>query len=326
MKHLITGGAGMIGSHLATRLIKEGQDVTVVDNLSSGSVKNIEHLESNPRFKFFKGDVRNSNTILQLTVGKDYVWGLSAKMGGMGFISTHHADIMHDNVLMNANTLQAAYLNKVPHYFMSSSACAYAVDKQTSADVIPLKEEDAYPGNPNEAYGWEKLYSEQMAAAYQQDYQMNIRIARFHNIYGDGYSCFGRTTGKAPCHIILKAIKHPTPPFNIWGTGEATRSFCHFSDCIEMMLRLVDSNYDKPINIGSDRLVTINKLAEIVIDISGKKITPLHVDGPVGVMGRNADLTLMRKVLHYEPSMSLEKGLEETYAWALNHYSELEGI
>jgi nucleoside-diphosphate-sugar epimerase len=259
--------------------------------------------------------------------GKEVVFQFASNMGGMLWISSHHADVMIDNSLININMLRASQQAGVQEYYFSSSACVYNVDLQTSEDVIALRESDAYPALPNESYGWEKLYCEQLCLAMQQDLKMNIRIGRFHNVYGEMFTCFDKDKGKAPCHLILKAIRHPNPPMELWGDGRATRSFLYIDDCVEAVLRLMDSDYDQPINIGSDRLISVDELANIIIKISGKDIAPTHdLSKPQGVRGRNSDNTLVNEVLNWQPQVSLEEGLEKVYKWAVEHYDELENI
>lgn len=326
-RHLITGGAGMIGSHLARRLVNMGCPVTVVDDLSSGSYQNIKDLIGKPGFEFINADLRVPEYCDILCQNKEYAWGFSANMGGIFWITEVSADVMFDNTRMNVNMLLAAHKNKVHRYLYSSSACVYASYKQTDAEVVALKEADAMPADPNEAYGWEKLYCEQLVDSMIKDYGSDIRVARFHNIYGTGFTAFDKDRGKAPCHLILKAIRHPNLPFDIWGTGEATRSFCYIDDCIDAIILLMESDYNKPINIGTDRLVTINELADIIIKISGKDIKPVHdLTKPVGVMGRNADLSLCEQILGWRPKVDLEEGLKQVYWWAVENYDRLENI
>jgi nucleoside-diphosphate-sugar epimerase len=248
-------------------------------------------------------------------------------MGGIGYITSIGADIMRDSVLINTNMLQSACENKVTKYFYSSSACVYPEYLQKDAKVTPLKEDDAYPADPDQFYGWEKIFTEKMCEAYRADYGMNIKIARFHNVYGEVYTAFDKQKGKAPCHLIMKALKYPEQDYVVWGDGQQTRSFLYIDDCIEGVLRLMDSDYTGSINIGSDRMVTIDELAEITIKISGKNIQIKHdLSKPQGVRGRNADLTLVKKVLNWEPSVSLEEGMKRTYDWAKERLSELENI
>jgi nucleoside-diphosphate-sugar epimerase len=248
-------------------------------------------------------------------------------MGGIAYITAIGADIMRDNILINTNMLQSSLENKVGGYFYSSSACVYPEYLQKDASVKPLKESDAIPADPDQFYGWEKLVTEKLCQAYQKDYGMNIRVARFHNVYGEVYTAFDKEKGKAPCHIIMKAIRYPEQDFIIWGDGKQTRSFLYIEDCVEGVFRLIESDYQRPVNIGSDRLVTIDELADIVIKISAKNIVIKHdLSKPQGVRGRNADLTLVRKEVGWEPKFSLEEGLRRTYEWAIKRIDELINI
>jgi GDP-D-mannose 3',5'-epimerase len=323
-KHLVTGAAGMIGSHLVKRLIKDGYEVVAVDNLSSGSTKNLSDMWR--QFEFIEGDCRDTELCKTLARGKDYIWSLAANMGGIGYITTVGADIMHDNAIINLNMLRAAIECGVSHYFYSSSACVYPEYRQNDPNVTALKESDAFPAEPDQFYGWEKLFTEKTCEAYVRDYSLNARITRFHNVYGPAFTAFAQEKAKAPCHLILKAIKHPEPEFTIWGDGKQTRSFLYIQDCLDGMLALMSSNYDRPVNIGSDRLISINDLAELIIKISGKEIKPRHdLTKPQGVRGRNSDNTLVKQALGWQPKVSLEVGLRETYQWAVEHFTELEG-
>jgi GDP-D-mannose 3',5'-epimerase len=190
-----------------------------------------------------------------------------------------------------------------------------------------LKESDAIPACPDQYYGWEKLYSEKLAEAFARDYRLNIRMARFHNVYGSAFTAFDSQKGKAPCHLIIKAIRHPKPEFNIWGDGEQTRSFLYIDDCIDGILALMDSEYQEPVNIGSDRLVTINQLANIIIGVSGKDIKPTYdLSKPQGVRGRNADLTLVKEKIGWQPKVALEDGLATVYRFAVDNFKKLEGL
>jgi len=324
-KVLVAGGAGLIGSHMARTLLGKGAKVCVADNLSSGSLKNIEDIQGKVDVQVV--DLREEVICRKLTKGTDYVFQLAANMGGIGYITSIGADIMRDNILINANMLQASLENKVGEYFYSSSACVYPEYLQKDTEVTPLKEENAIPADPDQFYGWEKILAEKLCEAYQKDYGMNIRIARFHNVYGEVYTAFDKQKGKAPCHLILKVLRYPEQDFVLWGDGKQTRSFLYIDDCVEGVLKLMESAYTKPVNIGSDRLVTIEELAKIVIKISGKEITIKHdLSKPQGVRGRNADLTLVKRVLGWEPKISLEEGMRRTYQWATERMAELENI
>jgi GDP-D-mannose 3',5'-epimerase len=324
-KVLVAGGAGMIGSHLVRRLLRLGANVAVVDNLSSGSVKNIQDISGD--IMFYVDDLRNKELCRNAVKGKDVVFQLAANMGGIGFITSVHADIIRDNAIINLNMLEAARLNNVNSYFYSSSACVYPEHLQTEAEVIPLKESDAYPAMPDQSYGWEKVFTEQACLAFKKDYGLNVRVARFHNVYGTAFTAFDKFKAKAPCHLIIKAIRHPNPPFELWGDGKATRSFLYIDDCVDGVLRLMEIDYSNPINIGSDRLISVNDLAKIIIGISGKDIVPRYdLSKPQGVRGRNSDNTLVKKVLGWEPKVSLEDGMERVYRWAEEHFNKLENI
>ncbi|MAG14334.1 MAG: NAD-dependent dehydratase [Dehalococcoidales bacterium] len=307
---LITGGGGFIGSHLARYLYSQGYFVRVAD------IKYDDYIEGKYCSERLELDLRISQNCLKATEGIDKVYNLAANMGGIGFITSVFADIMHDNVLINTHMLEAAVQNKVKRFLFSSSACVYPNYKQTTSDVPGLKEEDAYPADPNEAYGWEKLFTEEMMKSYQIDYGVDIRIARFHNIYGPEGTYKGGKE-KAPAALCRKVAEVSDPgEITIWGDGKATRSFCYIDDCVQGVLALMESGYDKPINIGSDRLISIDGLADMIIDSSGKKITKKHdLSAPEGVKGRNADLTLVKKVLRWEPQVSLEEGMGNTYRW-----------
>lgn len=319
---LVAGGAGLIGSHLARALLERGARVCIADNLSSGSLKNIEEIQSKAEVEI--ADLRESDICKKLTKGKNCIFQLAANMGGIGYITRIGADIMRDNFLININMLQSSAENKVERYFFGSSACIYPVGIQTSADVIPLKEADAIPADPNEFYGWEKLATEKLCEAYHEDYGLETRIARFHNVFGEVYTAFDPEKGKAPAHLIMKALRYPEEKFILWGDGKQTRSFLYIDDCVEGILRLMESDYREPLNIGSDRLVTIDELARIVIDISGKNINiEYDLSKPQGVRGRNADLTLVKEALGWEPEISLEEGLRRLYEWAKQKVMEL---
>jgi GDP-D-mannose 3',5'-epimerase len=237
-------------------------------------------------------------------------------MGGIGFIEANKAVIMHDNVLINVHMLEAARLNGVNKYFYSSSACIYPGYLQKEAAVAPLKESDAYPADPEDGYGWEKLYSERQCRHYLEDYGLSTHVARFHNIFGPlGTYDGGRE--KSPAAICRKiALAGDGDEIEVWGDGEQTRSYCYVGDCVEGIYRLLNSQCHEPLNLGTDYLVTINQLVEMVARIAGKRIRRRHdLTKPQGVRGRNADLTLMKRVLQWEPRTSLEQGLSVTYRW-----------
>jgi nucleoside-diphosphate-sugar epimerase len=261
-------------------------------------------------------DLRRWEDCVVATKGIDRVYNFAANMGGIGFITSVGAEVMHDNVLMNVHMLEAARQNGVKRFLYSSSACVYPTYRQTSPDVKGLREEDAYPAEPDNFYGWEKLFTEKTCEAYQKDYGMDIRIVRYHNIYGpEGTYKGGRE--KSPAALCRKVAEASDPgTISIWGDGKQTRSYCYIDDCVRGTVMLMESDYDKPLNIGSERLVTIDELADIIISVSGKKITKEYdLSAPQGVRGRNADIALTRKVLGWEPRVSLEEGIARTYRW-----------
>jgi nucleoside-diphosphate-sugar epimerase len=272
--------------------------------------------ESTKASEFEVLDLRRWDNCLRATRGIDAVYNLAANMGGIGFIHAHKAEIMHDNVLINMHMLEAARLNSVSRYFFSSSACVYAGQKQNSPDVIALKEEDAYPADPEDGYGWEKLFSERQCRHYWEDHGLETRVVRFHNIYGPlGTYDGGRE--KSPAAVCRKvALVKDGGEIEVWGDGNQTRSYCYIDDCVEGIVRLMTSDHHEPLNIGSDRLVTINDLVAIVAKIANKRITLHHnMAKPQGVRGRNSDNARLRAVLKWEPSTTLEEGLRRTYSW-----------
>ncbi len=306
---LVTGAGGFIGHHLVTFLKERGHWVRGVD-LKKPEFTDVDADE------FLLLDLRDPAAAREAVDGVDEVYALAADMGGMGFISSNYARILFNNAMINLNTIEAARAAGVQRYLYSSSACIYPEYRQTDADVTPLKESDAYPALPQDSYGWEKLISEKLAEYYHQDYAMETRIVRFHNIYGP-YGTYDGGREKAPAALCRKvAMAEEGGEVEIWGDGEQTRSFCYIDDCVEGIYRLMRSDFAEPINLGTDRMVSINELAKIIIDISGKSGLRLkHVDGPQGVRGRNSDNTLLRQVLGWEPGTSLENGLRETYRW-----------
>src|SRR5215475_8343948 len=307
---LVTGAGGFIGHHLVAYLKEQSYWVRGVD---------VEYpeFELSKADEFLTMDLRHWENCLEATKGVEEVYALAADMGGMGFISSHHAEILHNNSLINIHTLDAARANGVKRYLYTSSACIYPEYKQTDTNVIPLKEEDAYPAQPQDAYGWEKLVTERLCMHYREDYGIETRIVQFHNIFGPlGTWDGGRE--KAPAAMCRKiAISKLTDnrEIEIWGDGEQTRSFCYIDDCVKGIYKLMRSKYPHPLNLGQDRMITINQLAEMVAEIAGTHITKKHVSGPQGVRGRNSDNTRLRQVLDWEPEIALEKGLARTYSW-----------
>lgn len=309
-KVLVTGAGGFIGHHLVTYLKKQGYWVRGVD------LKYPEFAASDAD-EFELLDLRRWENCLRATRGIEEVYALAADMGGMGFISANNALILYNNALINFHTMEAARENGAKRYLFTSSACIYPEYLQTDANVTPLKETDAYPAQPQDAYGWEKLVTEILAEHYRKDYGLETRIVRFHNIFGEEGTWDGGRE-KAPaamCRKVATAKLTGDHTIEIWGDGEQTRSFCYIDDCVLGIYKLMRSDYREPLNLGQDRMVTINQLADMVADAAGITIEKKHVPGPQGVRGRNSDNTLLREVLDWEPEISLEDGIAETYAW-----------
>ncbi len=307
---LVTGAGGFIGHHLVGFLKQRGYWVRGVD-------LKLPEYEPTAADDFRLLDLRRWEACLEATEGVEEVYALAADMGGMGFISSHHAQILHNNLLISTHTLEAARASGVLRYLYTSSACVYPEYLQTDAEVVPLKEADAYPAQPQDAYGWEKLIAERLCAHYRHDYGLETRTVRFHNIFGPlGTWDGGREKAPAAmCRKVAVAKLTGNPEIEIWGDGEQTRSFCYVDDCLAGIHRLMRSDYAEPLNLGQDRLVTINELADIVAEIAGVRIVKKHVDGPQGVRGRNSDNARLREVLNWEPRISLEEGLARTYVW-----------
>lgn len=308
-RFLVTGAGGFIGHHLVTRLKGLGHWVRGVD------VKPPEFTVADAD-EFELLDLRRWENCLRATRDIDAVYALAADMGGMGYLSSNHARVLRNNALINLHTLDAARENGVRRYLFSSSACVYPESMQTRTDLAPLREEDAYPAAPQDAYGWEKLITEQALEYFSADFGIETRIVRFHNIYGP-LGTFDGGREKAPAALCRKvAMVRDGGSVEIWGDGLQTRSFCYIDDCIEGLERVMQSDHPGPLNLGSDEMITINGLAELVLDISGKRdVTLEHVDGPQGVRGRNSDNTRLREVLGWEPSTLLKDGLVPTYRW-----------
>ncbi|PWT82912.1 MAG: NAD-dependent dehydratase [Blastocatellia bacterium] len=307
---LVTGAGGFIGHHLVAFLKKRGYWVRGVD------LKHPEYAASDAD-EFARLDLRRWENCLAATREVEEVYALAADMGGMGFISSHHGQILHNNILISTQTLDAARENGVRRYLYTSSACVYPEYRQTDANVVPLRENEAYPAAPQDAYGWEKLITERLCAHYREDYGLETRTVRFHNIFGPlGTWDGGREKAPAAmCRKVAVAKLTGNPQVEIWGDGEQTRSFCYIDDCVEGIYRLMRSDYHEPLNLGQDRLISINDLADLVAKVAGISIAKKHVPGPQGVRGRNSDNSRLRQVLGWEPQISLEEGLARTYPW-----------
>lgn len=308
---LVTGAGGFIGSHLVKYLKARGYWVRGVD------IKRPEFDEPTAADEFECVDLRSAYNAKETAENMDLVFALAADMGGMGYISAHHAEILHNNLRINLNTVEAARQAQVERFFFASSACVYPDYKQNHPDIQPLAEADAFPAAPQDAYGWEKLTTEQLCQHYWRDYGLETRIARFHNVYGPRGTWDGGRE-KAPaalCRKIAHAKLTGHREISIWGDGEQTRSFLYIDDCLEGIFRLMQSDFHEPVNVGSDHMVSINELADIIAGIARVPIEKLHVDGPQGVRGRNSDSRLAREILDWEPQISLEDGLAETYKW-----------
>jgi len=311
-KYLVTGAGGFIGGHMVDRLVREGHEVTAVDIKPLGKWWGVNKDANN----LFNHNLTHFSTCqLAMKDSPDFVYNFAADMGGMGYIENNKLNCMM-SVLINTHLLKAAAGAGVKRYFFSSSACVYPDYLQNEADVVALKEDDAYPAMPEDGYGWEKLFSERMCRHFTEDLGIETRVARFHNVYGPRTSWFGGRE-KAPAAICRKVIEAKWSGSNeieIWGDGEQTRSFMFIDDCIEGSSLIMGSHVDYPINLGSDRLVTINELVSLVEDIAGIKLERKYdLDAPKGVRGRNSDNTRIMEELGWAPSVSLEEGLEKTY-------------
>ena len=317
---LVTGAGGFIGGHLVAELRRRGH-------------RRLRAVDVKPLERWYQRFDDVDNRVLDLTMKEAcrlatgearYVFNLAADMGGMGFIE-HNKALCMMSVLINTHMLMSARDTGVERFFFSSSACVYAADKQTSPAVVPLREADAYPAMPEDGYGWEKLFSERMCRHFSEDFGLVTRVARYHNIYGP----FGTYDGgreKAPaaiCRKVIQAQHSGSQTIEIWGDGKQTRSFTYIDDCVEGTLRLMESGVTEPVNIGSDQLVTVDRLVEIVEDIAGVKLVRRYkLDAPKGVRGRNSDNTLVRQRLGWSPSRRLEDGMRETYSWIYAQITE----
>jgi nucleoside-diphosphate-sugar epimerase len=306
---LVTGAGGFIGHHLVKRLVDEGYHVRGVD------IKYPE-FEATTSQEFEILDLRYWDNCLEATKNIDMVYNLAADMGGIGYITAYLADISMNNILINSHMLKASRLSGVKRFLFSSSACIYPQYKQESPDVTPLKEEDAYPADPESGYGWEKLFTEELCKYYWNDHQFETRTVRFHNVYGP-LGTYEGGKEKAPAAICRKiALASKNDEIEVWGDGSQTRSFMYIDDCVEGLVRIMNSEIREPLNLGTDRLVTISELVEIVAKIASKNIVQKYdLSKPQGVRGRNSDNTKLRELLDWEPQIPLEVALRDTYIW-----------
>ena len=308
-KILVTGAGGFIGHHLVEHLKERGYWVRGVD------IKEPEY-SSSPADEFEFLDLRRWDACLQATRGIDEVYNLAADMGGIGYITEFLADIARNNTLINMHMLEAARVNEISKFFYSSSACIYPAYLQNSADVTPLKESNAYPADPEEGYGWEKLYMEKMCQYYTHDYGLETRVARFHNVYGT-LGTYDGGKEKAPAAICRKvALAKDGGDIEIWGDGNQTRSFMYVDDCVEGIYRITASDTSEPLNLGMDVMVTINELVDLISEVAGKSLIKKHdITKPQGVRGRNSDNSKLNELLNWSPQFSLADGLSITYHW-----------
>jgi len=308
---LVCGAGGFIGSHLVKRLKDEDYWVRGVD------LKHPEFGESLAD-DYVIGDLRDPNVCKDVTNGViSELYQLAADMGGAGFVFSgeNDADIMHNSALINLNMIEAAYSTKIEKVFYSSSACMYPEYNQTDPDNPKCSEDSAYPAAPDSEYGWEKLFSERLYLAFQRNHGINVRIARFHNIYGEEGTWEGGRE-KAPAAFCRKVAEVGVDSqIEMWGDGKQTRSFLYIQDCIDAIRLQMESDFVGPVNIGSEEMVTINQLAETVMEIANKNLSIKHIDGPLGVRGRNSDNRLIEEKLNWKPKTSLKEGLEVTYKW-----------
>ena len=320
-KVLIVGAGGFIGGHLVKKILDNGNPVVAADiKPKEYWFQDFDIVENN-----YATDMKDIANCRRVTQGVDYVFNMACNMGGMGFIENNKAECMQ-SVLINTNLLIACKENKVQRYFFSSSACAYNKTKQEDVFIEGLKEEDAYPAEPEDGYGWEKLFSERMCRHFLEDYGLEVRVARYHNIYGpNGTYDGGREKAPAAlCRKVIQAKKDKNDTIDVWGDGKQTRTFLYIDECVEGTLRLFESNYSDPVNIGSDEQVSINQMIEIIEGISGtgKLKKNYQLDKPKGVRGRSSNNDLVKKVLGWSYKMSLKDGLTKTYEWIEREMSQ----
>ena len=315
MKCLIAGAGGFIGGHLMKRLQLDGHQIICAD------IKPISlWFQVSDKNKNLSLDLKDFNNCLQVCDGVDYIFNLACNMGGMGFIENNKAECML-SVLINTNLLRAGLQNKISKYYFSSSACVYNASKQNDTFIDGLKEEDAYPAMPEDGYGWEKLFSERMCRHFYEDFGLDVRIARYHNIYGpEGTYDGGREKAPAAlCRKIINAKLKKEKNIEVWGDGEQTRSFLYIDDCIEATMSVFNSKFTDVFNIGSEEQVSINQMIDKIEEIAGFKVERNYdISKPKGVRGRSSDNSLINSKINWSPKFSLKDGLEKTYSWIYN--------
>jgi GDP-D-mannose 3', 5'-epimerase len=315
MKFLVTGAGGFIGGQLVSSLIKDGHDLICAD------IKPLKYW-----FQTFKNaknsvvDLKDYDSCLKVTKDVDYIYNMACNMGGMGFIENNKSECML-SVLINTNLLRASIENKCKKYLFSSSACVYNSSKQNQNFITDLKEEDAYPASPEDGYGWEKLFSERMCRHFMEDFSLETRVIRYHNVYGPvgTYDGGREKVPAALCRKIALAKINKKKSIEIWGDGEQTRSFMYIDDCIYGTKKIFNSNFNQPINLGTNFQVSINQLCKIIEEIAQYEVKKEYLmDKPLGVRGRSSDNTLIKKVFNWEPNTKLADGLKITYDWIYN--------
>ena len=318
MKVVVTGAGGFIGHHLVRRLKFEGHWVRGVD------IKYPEFQES-AADDFLLADLRNFESCVQATDGMDDVYQLAADMGGIGYITANHAFLTRNNTLINSHMLEAARVSRVDRYLYTSSACVYPSFLQESEDVAPLREDEAVPADPEKGYGWEKLFAEQLTSYYHEECGLDVRIIRFHNIYGP-LGTYDGGKEKAPAAICRKvAMATDGSAIEVWGDGEQTRSFCYISDCVEGLRRIMESGYTKPINLGTEELITVNQLVDAVCSAAGKSLKRNHdLTKPQGVRGRNSDNTILAEIIGWQPETAVREGIRYTYDWIAGEIAQTQ--